>query len=141
MLMVAVPSSSCTIRVRVFFSRSAATCCGLPAWSRNRRSVNPSCLRSNVGRATPTGRLLGFTRSRLAIGVTVTLSSVMGDSNANSREVPVVALYKQSGVSVESWVEMSAQVPMRYETDPDSDRTTLYFGQDDDYVLVLNVKN
>ena len=65
----------------------------------------------------------------------------MGDSNANTREVPVVALYKQSGVSVESWVEMSAQVPMRYETDPDSDRTTLYFGQDDDYVLVLNVKN
>lgn len=63
----------------------------------------------------------------------------MGDSNANTREVPVVALYKQSGVSVESWVEMSAQVPMRYETD--SDRTTLYFGQDDDYVLVLNVKN
>jgi hypothetical protein len=65
----------------------------------------------------------------------------MGDSNANSREVPVVALYKQSGVSVESWVEMSAQVPMRYETDPENDRTTLYFGQYDDYVLALNSKN
>lgn len=65
----------------------------------------------------------------------------MGDSNANSREVPVVALYKQSGVSVESWVEMNAQVPMHYETDAENDRTTLYFGQDDDYVLVLNGKN
>ena len=52
-----------------------------------------------------------------------------------------MALYKQSGVSVESWVEMSAQVPMRYETDSENDRTTLYFGQDDDYVLVLNSKN
>ena len=52
-----------------------------------------------------------------------------------------MALYKQSGVSVESWVEMSAEVPMHYETDPENDRTTLYFGQDDDYVLVLNRKN
>jgi hypothetical protein len=30
---------------------------------------------------------------------------------------------------------------MRYEIDPSSDRTTLYFGQDDDYVLVLNRRN
>jgi hypothetical protein len=52
-----------------------------------------------------------------------------------------VALHKESGVSVESWVEMTAWVPMRYEIDPSSDRTTLYFGQDDDYVLVLNRRN
>lgn len=52
-----------------------------------------------------------------------------------------MALYKDSGVSVESWVEMAKEVPMHYEIDPSSDRTTLYFGQDDDYVLVLNRRN
>ena len=52
-----------------------------------------------------------------------------------------MALYKQSGVSVESWVEMTAQVPMHYETDSVSDQATLYFGQDHDYVLILNRAN
>jgi hypothetical protein len=52
-----------------------------------------------------------------------------------------MALYKQSGVSVESWVEMTAQVPMHYEADPESGRATLFFGQDNDYVLVLNRQN
>jgi hypothetical protein len=52
-----------------------------------------------------------------------------------------VALYKQSGVSVESWVEMATWVPMRYETDPATNRATLYFGQDDDYVLTLHRDN
>jgi len=52
-----------------------------------------------------------------------------------------MALYKQSGVSVESWVEMTARVPMRYETDADNNNATLYFGQDNDYVLVLNRDN
>lgn len=65
----------------------------------------------------------------------------MGDSNANSREVPVVALYKQSGVSVESWVEMTRRVPMHYETDPANNQATLYFGQDNDYVLTLHRDN
>lgn len=52
-----------------------------------------------------------------------------------------MALYKQSGVSVESWVEMTARVPMHYETDPANNQATLYFGQDNDYVLVLNRDN
>jgi lipocalin len=52
-----------------------------------------------------------------------------------------MALYKQSGVSVESWVEMTARVPMRYETDVENNNATLYFGQDNDYVLVLNREN
>ena len=52
-----------------------------------------------------------------------------------------MALYKQSGVSVESWVEMTTRVPMHYETDPHNDKATLYFGQNNDYVLVLNRKN
>lgn len=52
-----------------------------------------------------------------------------------------MALYKQSGVSVESWVEMTEQVPMHYETDPTNDQATLFFGQDNDYVLVLNRHN
>jgi hypothetical protein len=52
-----------------------------------------------------------------------------------------VALYKQTGVSVESWVTLAPEVPMHYETDPENDQATLYFGQDDDYVLVLPRKN
>ncbi|MFC4856589.1 hypothetical protein [Actinophytocola glycyrrhizae] len=52
-----------------------------------------------------------------------------------------MALYKQSGVSVESWVEMTARGPMHYETDRLNDKATLFFGQDDDYVLVLNRQN
>ncbi len=52
-----------------------------------------------------------------------------------------MALYKQSGVSVESWVEMTQRVPMHYETDPANNRATLYFGQDNDYVLTLHRDN
>jgi hypothetical protein len=52
-----------------------------------------------------------------------------------------MALFKQSGVSVESWVEMTSEVPMHYETDACNDQATLYFGQDNDYVLVLNRGN
>lgn len=53
----------------------------------------------------------------------------------------MMALYKQSGVSIESWVEMTDRVPMHYETDPANNQATLYFGQDNDYVLVLNQDN
>jgi hypothetical protein len=52
-----------------------------------------------------------------------------------------MALYKQSGVSIESWVEMTDRVPMHYETDAENNNATLYFGQDNDYVLVLNREN
>lgn len=50
-------------------------------------------------------------------------------------------LFHDSGVSVDTWVEMTAQVPMHYETDPGSGHATLFFGQHNDYVLVLNREN
>jgi len=40
-----------------------------------------------------------------------------------------------------SWVEFERDVPVRYEVDELNDRITLYFGQDDDYVLVLGREN
>jgi hypothetical protein len=48
-------------------------------------------------------------------------------------------LFHQSGVSVDTWVEMTSQVPMHYETG--SEQATLFFGQHNDYVLVLNREN
>lgn len=50
-------------------------------------------------------------------------------------------LFHDSGVSVDTWVEMTAQVPMHYETDSGSGHATLFFGQHNDYVLVLNREN
>ncbi len=50
-------------------------------------------------------------------------------------------LYHESGVSVESWVEMTERVPMHYECDTESDQATLFFGQHNNYVLVLNHDN
>lgn len=50
-------------------------------------------------------------------------------------------LYHDTGVSVESWVEMTSRVPMRYEIDKLNDQATLFFGQYNDYVLVLNRTN
>lgn len=50
-------------------------------------------------------------------------------------------LYHDSGVSVESWVEMTSRVPMHYETDSGNDNATLFFGQQNNYVLVLNRAN
>lgn len=52
-----------------------------------------------------------------------------------------MTLYQRTGVSVESWVDMTADVPMRYEADPHNGSATLFFGQKDDYVLVLNRDN
>jgi hypothetical protein len=65
----------------------------------------------------------------------------VGDSNAYLSGGAAMALFKQSGVSVESWVEMTSEVPMHYETDACNNNATLYFGQDNDYVLVLNRDN
>jgi hypothetical protein len=49
-------------------------------------------------------------------------------------------LYHQSGVCVESWVELSQNVKVTYEVDPDSDCATLYFGRNE-YVLRLSREN
>lgn len=52
-----------------------------------------------------------------------------------------LSLFQDCGVSVDTWVEMTAQVPMRYETDAHNDHATLFFGQHNDYVLMLNRDN
>ena len=43
-----------------------------------------------------------------------------------------------TGVQVDSWVDMARDVPMRYEIDKLNERATLYFGQDETYVLSLH---
>lgn len=43
-----------------------------------------------------------------------------------------------TGVQVDSWVDMARDVPMRYEIDKLNERATLYFGQDENYVLCLH---
>jgi hypothetical protein len=50
-------------------------------------------------------------------------------------------LYRQSGISVESWIEMTKTVPMRYEINEIDKRATLYFGQHANYVLSLGRDN
>jgi hypothetical protein len=49
-------------------------------------------------------------------------------------------LWRQPDVTVESWVEMTHDVQMRYELDH-KDHATLYFGQYNDYVLILSRDN
>jgi hypothetical protein len=44
-------------------------------------------------------------------------------------------LYRQSGISVDTWIEMTKTVPMRYEINDVDQRATLYFGQHANYVL------
>jgi hypothetical protein len=46
-----------------------------------------------------------------------------------------------SGVSVESWVELGQDVTMRHETDLLNQQAMLYFGNRDEYVLILNREN
>jgi len=53
----------------------------------------------------------------------------------------IMALYRQTGVSVESWVEMDSTVNMRYEVTPENDSATLFFGHRNAYVLTLNREN
>ena len=50
-------------------------------------------------------------------------------------------LYHQSGVCVESWVELSQGVAVKYEVDTASDCATLYFGANNEYVLRLSREN
>jgi hypothetical protein len=51
-----------------------------------------------------------------------------------------MSLYRQSRVSVESWVELARDVNVRYEVDTLNDEATLYFGNAD-YVLTLSREN
>lgn len=46
-----------------------------------------------------------------------------------------------SGVSVESWVELGQDVTMRHETDQLNQQAMLYFGNSDEYVLILGREN
>ncbi|TCO52422.1 hypothetical protein [Actinocrispum wychmicini] len=46
-----------------------------------------------------------------------------------------------SGVSVESWVELGQDVTMRQETDLLNQQAMLYFGNADEYVLILGREN
>lgn len=50
-------------------------------------------------------------------------------------------LYRETGVSVGSWVDMAADVTARHEVDPLNDRATLFFGTQDDYVLCMPREN
>jgi hypothetical protein len=52
-----------------------------------------------------------------------------------------MALNHLSGISVESWVELDAQVPVSYEVDRLNNDATLFFGANNDFVLKLNRKN
>ncbi|HEX3779327.1 MAG TPA: hypothetical protein VHX38_06645 [Pseudonocardiaceae bacterium] len=50
-------------------------------------------------------------------------------------------LYVDSGISVESWVEMKRQVPARHEVDRFNELAMLFFGAQDNYVLYLGKEN
>lgn len=50
-------------------------------------------------------------------------------------------LYRDGRISMGTWVEMTSDVPMRYEVSEIDDNATLYFGPEDDYVLVLGREN
>jgi hypothetical protein len=50
-------------------------------------------------------------------------------------------LYHQSGVCVESWVELDEHVPVSYEVDHLNDYATLLFSTRNEYVLKLSREN
>jgi hypothetical protein len=50
-------------------------------------------------------------------------------------------LYHHSGVSVESWIDLSNDVDIRHEADPLDNKATIFFGSHDDYVLNISRKN
>ena len=39
-----------------------------------------------------------------------------------------MALYRHTGISVESWVEIECDTPIRYEVDRLNQQATLFFG-------------
>lgn len=52
-----------------------------------------------------------------------------------------MALYRHTGISVESWVEIECDTPIRYEVDRLNQQATLFFGEEGDFVLHLGRKN
>jgi len=52
-----------------------------------------------------------------------------------------MGLFRHSGVSVESWVEIERDTPVQYEVDHLNDRATLFFGQNANFVLHLGGEN
>jgi len=52
-----------------------------------------------------------------------------------------MSLYSLPEVYHSSWIEMKANVTMRYEVDHDNKLATLYFGHRDDYVITLGRDN
>lgn len=52
-----------------------------------------------------------------------------------------MVLYRQTGICVESFVEMAPNVPMSYEIDAVNDQATLYCGPHSEYVLTLEREN
>ncbi|MET0133533.1 MAG: hypothetical protein ABW215_08055 [Kibdelosporangium sp.] len=44
-------------------------------------------------------------------------------------------------MSIESWVELAQDVPVRYATDLLNRQAMLYFGAQDEYVLILGREN
>jgi hypothetical protein len=49
--------------------------------------------------------------------------------------------FRDADISIGTWVEMTHDVPMRYEVSDLDDNAALYFGQHDDYVLVICREN
>lgn len=52
-----------------------------------------------------------------------------------------MALFRDSGISVESFVEMCDDVPMRYEVDSCNDQVVLRCGRHSEYILVIGREN
>ncbi|TQI94198.1 hypothetical protein [Amycolatopsis cihanbeyliensis] len=52
-----------------------------------------------------------------------------------------MALHWQTGVSVESWVEIASGTEIRYEVNPCDRSATLFFGSHCDFVLHLEGDN
>ncbi|MEU5853512.1 hypothetical protein [Saccharopolyspora shandongensis] len=52
-----------------------------------------------------------------------------------------MALPHYSGISIDSFVEMEDEVPMRYEIDRHNDLVVLYCGRNSEYVLSIGREN
>ncbi|MEV0082706.1 hypothetical protein [Saccharopolyspora sp. NPDC050642] len=52
-----------------------------------------------------------------------------------------MALLHYSGISIDSFVEMEDEVPMRYEIDRHNDLVILYCGRNGEYVLSIGREN
>ncbi|WP_158887782.1 hypothetical protein [Amycolatopsis anabasis] len=52
-----------------------------------------------------------------------------------------MSLYAQTGVSVETWVELGGEVAKRFEVDRENNCVTLYFGEPGDFILHVDREN